>query len=992
MINLLESFYKQVQNTPDKAAIVDQGGKRMTSYRELADQSERLASWLSQQGIGREKLVAIRVPRGAEFIACRLATMMVGAAWVGLEDMMGAERISFILEDCGPDLVIDEEAFHEAMKEEPYPADQWADPDPHDMAFIFYTSGSTGRAKGAVQEYGIYSYVLSSLSRAIEGYPFLHYANIAPETYIGGLQLMAGALCNGYVLHIIPLSLVRDPSGLLKYFKEHEIDGSCMPPTLVKALEHAGGLHMKLLHITGEITSDIFIDRFTVRNAYGPTEFSYLPFLFDIDKAYKNTPIGRPDRDTEIILLDEDGEKDPREGLMCIRLPYFRGYLHDEEREDFIRMDGVTWFKSGDYMSVDEEGNYTILGRVDDMVKINGNRIEPSEVEHAVREVLGTDFAAVRAWDRGGSRYLCAYHTTGRKLDAADMTEKLAAYLPLYMIPSCYVSIDHIPLNENGKVDKKALPRPEESLLFAPYAGPENSFQEKLCRIYADVLKIGDHPVGIDDDFFLLGGSSLAAIELITAAGHEALSVAMVYKLRTVRRIDRVLEDLSKGREAGKTKEAKRAKESETQEVKEDKFPGEGYPLTKEQMYFLEYDLANPGRKICNQPVMLSLLSDTEEERLSRAVEQVFSAHPALLTVIDKKQGGWRQYPAEENNTRLQGMEISDQDLEEAVDKLIRPFAFDGSPLFRRSLLRTPDRLVLFIDVHHIICDGGSLRIVLEDILSAYEGKDIPGDAWPAIVQEKTAGDDKTKDRAYFENTYKGRYDRLLTQDFDGGCGETEEGGVQGQEEGEAIYSFSFSPEEVAGAAARLHLSMNGFYLLASALSMMAYNHTQKIMFSWTFHGRADLRALRTVGMLIRDYPIAFSVREEDTLSTMAASVNRQVREAILHGSVSPFMERSQGELFCFLYQGDLLRKPDSRQLVRIDFPEITGKNAIEPMEFHLHEDENGSWVRILYDRGMYKPESMYDFEALFESACLLLLDKNSGALSVNDVLLKLGR
>ena len=415
MINLLKSFYLQVQNTPEKAALVDQGGKRSTSYREVADTSARLASWLIQQGIGREKLVAIRVPRGADFIACRFAVMMVGGAWVGVEDMMGAERIAFILKDSGADLVIDENAFHEAMKQEPFPPDQWADPDPHDMAFVFYTSGSTGRAKGAVQEYGIYTYVLSSISRAIEGYPFLNYANIAPETYIGGLQLMAGALCNGYTLHIIPLPLVRDPSGLLHYFKEHDIDGSCMPPTLVKALEYAGGLNLKLLHITGEITSDLFIDRFTMRNAYGPTEFSYLPFLFEMDKAYRNTPIGRPDQDTEIVLLDEDGEKDPREGLMCIRLPYFRGYLHDEEKADFIQMDGVSWFKSGDYMSVDENGNYTILGRVDDMVKINGNRIEPSEVEHAVKEVLGTDFAAVRAWERGGSRYLCAYHTTGRK-------------------------------------------------------------------------------------------------------------------------------------------------------------------------------------------------------------------------------------------------------------------------------------------------------------------------------------------------------------------------------------------------------------------------------------------------------------------------------------------------------------------------------------------------------------------------------------------------
>lgn len=970
MINLLQAFYKQVQNTPEKTAIVDQGGKRSTSYRDLADLSARLATWLLRQGIGREKLAAIRVPRGAGFIACRLAAMMTGAAWVGVEDMMGAERISFILRDCGADLVIDEDALLKAVQLDPLPPDRWADPDPHDMAFVFYTSGSTGRARGAVQEYGIYMQVLSSLSRAIDGYSFLNYANIAPETYIGGLQLMAGALCNGFTLHIIPLPLVRDPAGLLHYFKEHDIEGSCMPPTLVKALEYAGGLDLKLLHITGEITSDLFIDRFTMRNAYGPTEFSYLPFLFEMDRAYRNTPIGRPDPDTEIVLLDEDGEKDPREGLMCIRLPYFRGYLHDEDRADFIRLDGVTYFKSGDYMSVDENGNYTILGRVDDMVKINGNRIEPSEVEHAVREVLGTDFAAVRAWERGGSRYLCAYHTTGRKLDAADMAEKLRAYLPLYMIPACYVSIDHIPLNENGKVDKKVLPRPDETLLFAPYAGPENSFQEKLCRIYAHVLGLDGHRIGIDDDFFLLGGSSLAAIELITAAGHKNLSVPMIYKLRTVRRIDEALRDLP---EAGTADE--HPSRTQGSPCRED------FPLTEEQMYFLERELEEPGRRTCNQPVVLSLSPDTDEEGISEAVRRVFSAHPALLTVVRKTQDGWRQHPAYQNNAGIRAVEVAEEDLEGAVQALILPFTFDGAPLFRRNLLRTPERLVLFLDVHHMICDGQSLRIVLEDILSACEGKDIPGDAWLPILHEKTAADDMTKkrDRAWFDNTYRGRYERLLPADGVGA----------GHREESATYRFSFSAGEVAEAAGRLQLSVNGFYMLASALSMMAYGHMEKVMLSWTFHGRADLRAMRTVGLLIRDYPAAFSPESGDTIGALAASVNRQVREAILHGSVSPYMERSRGEMLCFLYQGDLLRMPDCSRLLRIDFPEFPDKRAIEPMEFHLHEDEEGPWARILYDAGMYRPESMHRYEAVFASVCRLLLDKNSETLSAREVIRK---
>ena len=411
MIRFLENFLKTVKTDPQHTAIVDCGGKRRTSYLELDELSGRVASWLMKNGIGRESIIAICVPRGVEYAAVRLGVMKAGAAWVGTESMMGEERIAYIIRDSEAALVMDEGNFAAAMKEDPLPEELWADPDLHDLAFLYYTSGSTGRPKGVAQEYGVYENILSSTHRAIGRWVPLDYANVAPETFIGGIYLMMGMLQAGCTLHLIPLPLVRDPAGLLAYFREQKVTASCMPPTLVKVLEAAGGLSLKVLHIAGEVAVDLYIDRFPVLNAYGPTEFSYLPFFFDIDKSYSNTPIGTPDEYTELVLLDENGEISPKEGVMCIRLPYFRGYLHDQERTGFVTVEGTEYFRSDDYMSVDEHGNYTLLGRVDDMVKINGNRIEPAEVEFAVRKVLGTDYVTVKAWERNGSRYLCAYHT-----------------------------------------------------------------------------------------------------------------------------------------------------------------------------------------------------------------------------------------------------------------------------------------------------------------------------------------------------------------------------------------------------------------------------------------------------------------------------------------------------------------------------------------------------------------------------------------------------
>lgn len=940
------------------------GGERATSYAEFADMSARLAAWLKNKGIGREKLAAIRVPRGVHFIACRFAVMMVGGAWIGVEDMMGTERIEYIIKDSGAQLTIDEECFFEAMKEEPLPPEQWADPDPHDMAFVFYTSGSTGRAKGVVQEYGIYRYVLASTARTIEGYTPLNYANIAPETFIGGLYLMTGILCSGNTLHIIPLPLVRDPAGLLDYFKKHEIQVTCMPPTLVRALEAAGGMDLKILHITGEIASDLFTDRFPMMNAYGPTEFSYLPFLFTMDRAYKNTPIGKPDQDTQVILLDEDGRTDPKEGLMCIYLPYFRGYLHDKEGTGFIDIEGRRYFKSGDYMAVDGQGNYTILGRVDDMVKINGNRIEPSEVESVIKKVLDTDFAAVKVWERGGSRYLCAYHTCDKELNAAKMAEKLKDSLPLYMIPACYVRLDAIPLNENGKVDKTVLPRPDESALFAPYAAPENALQKKLCEAFADALKIDRASYGIDDDFFLLGGDSLAAIRVVTAAGHSALTVFLIYKERTVRSIDRALQGIHTALEG--------------------ELPEKDFPLTVEQKFFLERELELPGGRICNQPLLLSFSPDIDEVRLSEAVRQVFSAHPALLTVVRKKGGNYLQQMIPDNNAKPAVETVSEKELQEEVNEAVQPFSFDGSPLFRRRLFRTPERVVLFLDIHHMICDGYSLRIVVEDILSAYEGRELHKDAWLQILNKITlyGGAQGEDDRKYFELTYGSKYDGGqydLLPAFD-----TPE---EGHGKGEVIHPFSFEKQEVYKTAQRLRLSVNAFYLLSAALSLMAYNRSENILILWTFNGRAEAKAMRTVGILLQDYPVTLSLNKAGTVLDTAASINRQIREALRHGSVTQFIGRGREEPLDFLYQGGLLKMPDFELLTDIDYPEVPGKMAIEPMELQLYEDEDGPWAEIIYDAGLYRSESMERFANIYESVCRLLIAAHSEKRLIRDII-----
>ena len=327
MIDFLKIFQEIVLKSPLSTAVVDEEGARKTSYKELDEVSGRIASFLKTNGIGTESVVLINCPRGMELIATRLGVMKIGAAWVCVEKLMGEERISFVTKSSDPAIVFDAETFKTSQEYPPLLYEQWADPNPHDLAFIIYTSGSTGTPKGAPQEYGIYDLILQGARPMAEPYLPAKLGNLIPESYVGGIYILIGILRFGGEIHEMSLSLARDPKGILSYFEKEKINITFMPPSLARVMLSTNSLTLDALHVGGEIVSDIYTDKFDVCNIYGPTEFGYPTCIFKLDNAYDNTPIGKPISGTKTILIDENGNKCDNEGILGISLPFFRGYI-----------------------------------------------------------------------------------------------------------------------------------------------------------------------------------------------------------------------------------------------------------------------------------------------------------------------------------------------------------------------------------------------------------------------------------------------------------------------------------------------------------------------------------------------------------------------------------------------------------------------------------------------------------------------------------------
>ncbi len=955
MIRFLEIFHDIAVDRPELTAVVDKEGKRSTSYGELDGISGRIASYLLSLGIKKESVVLISCPRGMELIAARLGVMKAGAAWVCVEEMMGQERIDYVIKDSGASVIFDLQRFLESQKMEILPFERWEEPSDHDLAFIIYTSGSTGNPMGAAQEYGVYDLILKGTfneTQDTEDYRPVRFANIIPETYVGGIHLTVGILQLPAELHIIPLSMVKDPEKLLKYFEDMEINVTFMPPTLAGTLLETGGLKLDGLHVGGEIVSGIYTDSFDVKNVYGLAEFGYPVSVFKLDKAYDITPVGEPFKGIKWVILDEDGNTDGKEGVFCVELPYFRGYTGCERDEKTVVIDGVRYFRTSDIVRVDE-GVITILGREDHMIKLNGNRIDPAEIEAALKRVTGASFAAVKACFRGGVKFLAAYIPDDTVTDTDNVIKELKKYLPTYMIPSCFVRVKSLPVSENGKILKKDLPDPDTEDIRIEYAEPENEVQRKLCGLFEKVLEMKDKNIGIDDNFFLLGGDSLLAMKLIIAADIRDLTFKIIYEEQTVRKIDAAL------------------KRTEGREEKSGS-PEESMPLSDKQRDFLEMQLSYPEMPLYNLPFVLYFNRDLQPERLKNAVDKAFRMHPGLFTVIRKKDGEWRRFMTPPEGEICGLREMSDKELDREISSLIKVPSFDGSPLYRAAIAVTPSRLALLIDINHIICDGTSLRILAEDVLSLYQGRVPEDDPYIELMnaefregcEENTFGD-----RDPFLKDYGNMLMRLPRPDLPGDRNVAE--GIDRE--------IRFNRKDILHASRKYGTAVSTVFMTAAAIALSRYNGVDRVLLSWIFNGRSRKESSRSVGMFLKYYPVAFRTGAGRDIESMLSEASERIREALASGREYPVMYRGHMKCMNYNYQGKISEDVDTDLLLELDDRDMGDIPTIEPFKVTIDDNEDGMELSIDYDAGLYLRSSMERFADIYMDSLRSIIEGRSG-------------
>ena len=764
-------FMAQAAVDPGTPALVVDG--RTTTYGELDRRSNQLARLLIEAGVGPERCVAVVLPRAELWIIALLAVLKAGGGYVPVDPNLPVDRVAGVLARVAPMATVADRASADLLgldrsglmllddpdvarrleqaSDEKLPDAGLVPPHPAHTAYVVFTSGSTGEPKGVVMPAGAMTNLIAWQSEAMPAERGMRVAQFTSSSFDVSLQEIFATLMYGKTLVICPEDVRRDPERMVGWLDENRVAELHAPNLVVGGLSVAAGEqgarlpHLKVVAQGGDALAmtealRTFVgavpDR-RLRNHYGPSEthlVTAFPLPADPDDWPVEPPIGRAIDNTAMYVLDEALRLVPAGvpgELYVAGANLARGYLNrpglTAERfvADPFAADGTRMYRTGDLARWTIDGQLVCLGRVDDQVKIRGFRIEPGEVEAVIGAHPGVDqVRVVVREDRPGEKILVAYvvPVPGGELAAEPLRTHSRSRLPDYMVPSAFVVLSALPLTQNGKLRREALPAPR----FDEASGraPRTPHEEVLCGLFAEVLGVSQP--GIDDDFFELGGHSLLATRLVSrirAVLGVEVGIRALFEASTV---------------AALAERVHATSQAEGRPVLGPRPRPEFTPLSFAQtrLWFLNRFEASATY---NMPFAVRIRGDLDIQALRRTMEDVVGRHEALRTVFPDRDGVPWQKPTTPTASAfsLPVRELAEPRLRAELERLARQ-GFDLSrdlPVRAELFKLAGGDHVLLLVVHHIAFDGWSMRPLVRDLAQAYQARQSGGaPAWPELA------------------------------------------------------------------------------------------------------------------------------------------------------------------------------------------------------------------------------------------------------------------
>lgn len=899
---LVTLFEARAAAIPDHPAVAF--GDRSLSYAELNARANKLARALMERGVKPGVLVGLMVGLPVETVLSILGIQKAGGAYMPIDPDFPAGRIEFMLIDSATPVVItrtelagklpqgqgvllidsDWDAGYAA--DNPTPAAQ-AD----DIAYAIYTSGSTGKPKGTLVPHRGVVNLVHGLKKILYDYYSgpLKVAQVASFSFDASVQQIFASLLLGHTLYPVPGSMKRDMGQLIPYLIQHEIDVIDGTPSLWELLV-ANGFHnepgQKLKHIIigGEALPVSLVKEYSASgkatrwtNVYGVTESSVDSTFYLADpvklKGRTHVPIGGPIVNTQIYLLDKYRNPVPvgvpgelyigGDGLAA-------GYLNNPEKTQANFIDdpfkpGGRLYKTGDLGRWLPDGNIDFLGRLDYQVKIRGFRIELGEIESVLTTYPGIeDCVVIDRDDSAGNKFLVGYYVADNEISVTDLRAFMATTLPDFMIPVRFMRLDGLPLNTSGKVDRSALPevegvRPEMDSEYVPARTP---IEEVLVEVWQAVL--GIDKVGVYDNFFDLGGDSIISLQVVARLkkrGYEIKPKDM-FEHQTIAAIAPVVEIIAR------------------QVIDQGPVSGPA-PLTPIQHWFFAQELSNPNR--FNQSIVIRTSNRLDADLLRMGLNALREHHDILRA---------RFTPAGQEFMPLGGavsLTVAQLDsadgLTAAVHALQSSLDIAGGAVFAAGLFQASDADYLALVAHHLVVDGVSWRILLEDLFAAYTAA-AQGSAitlpdkttayrdWALKLESYAAGDALRAELDYWRAVLP---DTLPAIPVDHLSGDNTSASSATER---IAFDADLTGKLLKEAHRAYNTEVNDLLITALMRTLSGWTKHTPVVFDLEGHGREDIGVdiTRTVGWFTTIYPVVLDRGKEEGLAKDVKYVKETLR------------------------------------------------------------------------------------------------------------------
>ena len=755
---------------------------------------------------------------------------------------------------------------------------------------------------------------------------------------------MYPALTCGATVHIVPEELRLDLIALNDYFEQNHITHSFM--TTQVGYQFASNIEnhsLKFLSTGGEKLASLTPPKsYQFYNVYGPTECTIFTTTYLVNQKMKEIPIGKPLDNIRLYVVDPQGHRLPvgAAGELWISGPQVsRGYLNRPEKTVEVYIpnpftDDAKYarvYRSGDIVRYLPSGDIQFVGRRDGQVKIRGFRIELKEVEAIIREFRGIKDATVQAFDEeggAGGKFIAAYIVSDQQIDIEALNNFILDEKPPYMVPAVTMQIDAIPLNQNQKVNKKALPKPEKKAAVVEESNvPMNVLEQELHEMIAGIVNSEDF--GVTTVLGYAGLTSISAIKLAVQVNKHygvALDSKTLVKTGTLQSIENeILRGLM---------DDGRSKKEEVNAQTSVFGPRTSAPLSYAQTGVYFDCLKNPTSTIYNIPYLLSYPEGTDAQKLAEAVKKVVNAHPELSVHFTTKDNEIVQTLEDQIAVEVPVTEMGDEALATYKNEFVRPFNLQKAPLYRFEVVKTANGVHLLMDIHHLVFDGGSADLLIREINAVLEGKTVEREGYTYL--DFVADQQKAAESEAFKTSQQFFAEKLQTCE---GASEIPADLPKSNKQGFIGEAVCLPDYDKATAFCRQHeVTPAHLFLAATAYVVSRYTNNREVYLCTVSSGRSNLKIADTVGMFVNTLALGLNI-DDVSISAFLKKTNETFDETLRHEDY-PFARIATDYGFrpaiAYAYQVGVLAsytvggKPVGQELLELNVPKFPINIKIE--------------------------------------------------------------